>query len=65
MVDLSKPYKRGGDTYHGYAKPSDPMFSTGQIVSGMTISELLGGSPKKATVDDKVSGPKGKAKGKR
>ena len=64
MEDISKPYKRGGVTYLGYAKPSDPMFQVGPIIAGIPLTEWLGLSPKKATEDDKVAGPKGKAKGK-
>lgn len=63
--DLSKPFKWKGVTHRGLAKPDHPIFSDGPMIAGIPLSEWLGGSPKKATDEDKVAGPKGKSKGKR
>ena len=65
MVDLSKPFKMGGVTHRGLAKPDDPMFQVGPIIAGIPLTEWLGASPEKATDEDKIAGPKGKFKGKR
>jgi hypothetical protein len=64
-IDLTKPFKMGGVTHRGLVPPGDPMFSGGPMIAGRRLSEWLGVSPEKTTAEDKVTGPKGKAKGKR
>jgi len=66
MVDLSKPFKMGGVTHRGLAKPDHPIFSDGPIIAGIPLTEWFGVPPaEKATPEDKATGPKGKTKGKR
>ena len=62
MVDWSKPFKRGRTTHHGYAPPTDKMFSIGPIIAGRPMTEWLGVSPEKAPTEDKVAEPKGETK---
>jgi len=59
VIDWTKPFKVGGVTHRGLVPPDDPMFHVGPIIAGIPLSEWLGVSPKKATDDDKVAGPKG------
>jgi hypothetical protein len=62
-IDWTKPFKMGGVTHRGLAKPGHPIFSDGPIIAGIPLTEWLGVSPKKATPEDMVS-PMSKSMGK-
>ena len=46
-IDWTNPFKTGGVTHRGLAKPGHPIFSDGPMIAGKPMTEWLGTSPKK------------------